>query len=55
MLNSEQREAWDRDGFIVLPDFVSKQQCTDLKAHVEGLLADIDPDNEGAISVFSTT
>lgn len=55
MLNSEQLETWDRDGFVVLPGFVSKQRCAELKAHVEGLLADIDPDNEGAISVFSTT
>ena len=55
MLSSEQLEAWERDGFVVLPDFVSKERCAELKAHVEGLLADIDPDTEGAISVFSTT
>ena len=55
MLSPEQLEAWDRDGFVVLPDFVSKEACADLKAHVEQLLADIDPETEGAISVFSTT
>ena len=55
MLTPEQSEAWERDGFLVLPDFVSNERCAELKAHVEDLLASIDPDTEGAISVFSTT
>ena len=55
MLTAQQLEAWERDGFLVLPDFVSNERCAELKAHVEDLLAAIDPDTEGAISVFSTT
>ncbi len=55
MLTGEQLSDWERDGFIVLPGFVGRDRCDRLKAHVEALLEDVDPDLDGAVSVFSTT
>ena len=34
MLTADQLADWERDGFLVLPDFVSKERCAELKAHV---------------------
>ncbi len=48
-------ERFDRDGFVVLPDFVDPHRCDELKAHVGELLAAVDPEVDGALTVFSTT
>ena len=54
MLSADQLADWERDGFLVLPDFVDRDRCDALKAHVEGLLAGIDPDGD-ALTVFDTS
>lgn len=55
MLSAEQLADWDRDGFLVLPEFFGADDCNNLKAHVESMLADIDHRIDGDTSVFSTT
>ena len=55
MLSPEQLSDFDRDGFLVLPDFVSKERCAELKTHVEGLLNEIDPDDGAGLTVFDTS
>jgi phytanoyl-CoA hydroxylase len=55
MLTAEQLDDWERDGFLVLPDFFDRTDCDGLKAHVESMLAEIDPQTDGDASVFSTT
>ncbi len=55
MLSSEQHQRWERDGFLVLEDFVPTSRCRELSEHVNELLATIDPTTEGALSIFSTT
>ena len=55
MLAAERLRDWERDGFLVLPDFVPREHCEALKAHVEALLAGIDPERDGGLTVFSTT
>jgi phytanoyl-CoA hydroxylase len=55
MLSAEQLVTWERDGFLVLPGFVDPARCAELKAHTEALLEGVDPDADGAVSVFSTT
>jgi phytanoyl-CoA hydroxylase len=55
VLSPDQLAAWERDGFLVVPGFVGRDRCNELKAHVESMLAGIDPDRDGAVSVFSTT
>ena len=54
MLSADQLADWERDGFLVLPDFVDRDTCDALKAHVEGLLAGINPDGD-ALTVFDTS
>lgn len=54
MLDAEQLAAWDRDGFLVISDFVSRERCDRLRVHVESLLAGIDPHADGSATVFST-
>lgn len=55
MLTGEQLAHWDRDGFLMVPGFVDRDRCDELKAHVEEMLEGVDPGLDGAISVFSTT
>ena len=55
ILSPPQRAAWNDDGFVVLPGFVDGARCDELKAHVEAMLADVDPRAEQALTVFSTT
>jgi len=55
MLSHAQLAAWERDGFLVLDGFVDAGRCAELKAHVESLLAGIDPDADDVTTVFSTT
>ena len=52
MLTPEQLGRWERDGFLVVPDFVPASACDALKAHAEQLIAGFDP--ESVRSVFST-
>ena len=54
MLSADQLADWDRDGFLVLPDFVARRSCDDLRAHVGTLLDHIDPDDD-ALTVFDTS
>ena len=55
MLTADQLANWDQDGFLVLRDFVSRQRCDELRAHVGELLNGIDPMADGSATVFSTT
>jgi phytanoyl-CoA hydroxylase len=51
-LNRDQLTAYDRDGFLVLENFVEAQACDRLRARATALVRDFDP--EGLISIFST-
>jgi phytanoyl-CoA hydroxylase len=53
MLTPDQLAAWERDGFLVVPDFVDHAACDELKAHAEALIAGFDPDE--VTSIFSTS
>ena len=55
MLAAEQLQDWERDGFLVLSGVVPRERCEALKAHVEEMLAGIDPERDGGLTVFSTT
>ena len=55
MLSPEQLATFERDGFLVLPNFVSRERCDELKAHVEGLLDKIDPSDGAGLTVFDTS
>jgi phytanoyl-CoA hydroxylase len=52
MLTSSQLESWERDGFLVLEDFVAPERCDELRARATELIAGFDPDE--IQSVFST-
>ena len=54
ILNDAQLSAWDRDGYIVLPDLVDPSDCDSLKEHVMGLMRDADPQADGELTVFDT-
>jgi phytanoyl-CoA hydroxylase len=45
-------DQYERDGFLVLPDFVSRAACDRLRARAEELVRDFDP--AGIVSIFST-
>jgi len=51
-LTSQQLSDYERDGFLVLPDFVKQEACDDLRARAEKLIHDFDP--RGVASIFST-
>jgi phytanoyl-CoA hydroxylase len=51
-LTTGQREQYDRDGFLVLEDFVAEEACDRLRNRAEQLVHDFDP--VGVISIFST-
>src|SRR4051812_41419302 len=51
-LNAEQLACYDRDGFLVLADFVSAEACDRLRARAAELVAEFDP--RGVVSIFST-
>jgi phytanoyl-CoA hydroxylase len=53
VLSADQRASFERDGFLVLPDFVSKDSCQRLRAQADQLVAAFDPDEQR--TVFSTT
>src|SRR5687767_13229973 len=47
-----QLERYQREGFLVLEDFVAADTCNSLRARAEQLVRAFDP--RGAISIFST-
>ena len=51
MLSSEQRQTWERDGFLVLEGFVDVAECEALMARAGEIVADVDRDIR---SVFTT-
>jgi len=51
-LASEQITSYDRDGFLVLENFVDAQACDQLRARAARLVRDFNP--QGVVSVFST-
>lgn len=51
MLNQQQLSSYERDGFLVLEEFVSPEACDSLRARAEALVSDFDP---SVVSVFST-
>jgi phytanoyl-CoA hydroxylase len=51
-LREEQLKFYDKNGFLVLPDFVSRASCDRLKRRAEELVAAFDPSE--TVSIFST-
>jgi phytanoyl-CoA hydroxylase len=51
MLTPEQLGAYERDGFLVLEDFVAAEECDRLRHRAEELVAAFEPET---VSVFST-
>ena len=51
-LNSGQIAAYEREGFLVLENFVAESTCNGLRAQAEELVRDFDP--AGVVSIFST-
>src|SRR5216110_845443 len=52
ILNKDQLSAYDREGFIVLDDFVSPEACDRLRGRAVELVRDFD--SSGVVSIFST-
>lgn len=50
-MTPEQLAQYERDGFLVLPDFVSAAACDRLRARAEAMVREFEPDS---ISIFST-
>ena len=53
ILTRDQLDAYDRDGFLILPGFADADTCAGLMARAEALVDAFDP--AGVASVFSTT
>jgi phytanoyl-CoA hydroxylase len=51
-MNSDELDQYEREGFLVLPNFVSQSSCDRLRVRAEELVRDFDP--SGVVSVFST-
>jgi phytanoyl-CoA hydroxylase len=51
-LTHEQLAAYERDGFLVVEDFVSRAECARLRERARELVAGFDP--RGVVSIFST-
>src|SRR5438552_2786787 len=51
-VSAEQIAAYDRDGFVILENFVEDNVCDRLRARSEELVRDFDP--SGVVSIFST-
>lgn len=51
-MNPDQISQYERDGFLVLPDFVNPAACDCLRKRAEELVRDFDP--AGIVSIFST-
>ncbi|MEM1334063.1 MAG: phytanoyl-CoA dioxygenase family protein [Actinomycetota bacterium] len=52
MLTSEQIDAYDRDGFLVVPDFLPLEQCARLKTRANEIVDEWEPSGER--TVFTT-
>jgi phytanoyl-CoA hydroxylase len=52
MLTPEQLSAYERDGFLVLEDFVAASECDRLRARADGLVEEFEPGE--VISIFTT-
>ena len=52
VLNSKQLVEYEKNGFLVLKDFVSPSACDRLRARAEVMVCDFDP--SGVASIFST-
>ena len=52
ILSTSQLTSYERDGFLVIEDFIDRQECEALKARAVELVAEFDP--KGVISIFST-
>ena len=57
VLDKDRREAWDLDGFVVLPGFVSPDRVESLRRRIDDLVAGYASQGlpDGAATVFSTT
>ena len=51
IINTEQIAAYERDGFLVLGNFISPESCNRLRARAEELVSEFDP---SVVSIFST-
>lgn len=51
-INSDQIARYQKDGFLVLTDFVTSRECDALRARAEELVREFDP--AGVVSIFST-
>src|SRR6185295_1871347 len=51
-MNSTEIAQYERDGFLVLKDFISPEACNALQARAEELVREFDP--AGVVSIFST-
>lgn len=51
-LTAQQLHTYERDGFLVIEDFVSRSACDRLRARANQLVEEFDP--QGVISIFST-
>ncbi len=57
VLGEDRREAWERDGFVVLPGFVPPDRVESLRHRIDDLVAGYASQGlpDGAATVFSTT
>ena len=57
VLTSSQRTSWERDGFVVLPEFVDNELQVNLRNRIAEIVADYSASGlpDDAVSVFSTT
>ena len=57
VLGEDRWEAWERDGFVVLPGFVPSDRVESLRRRIDDLVADYASQGlpDGAATVFSTT
>ena len=57
LLDADQRSAWERDGYLVLPDFVASDLLGDLRVRIDAIVAGYADGGlpDGAATVFSTT
>ncbi|HEX3083059.1 MAG TPA: phytanoyl-CoA dioxygenase family protein [Pyrinomonadaceae bacterium] len=51
-MNAKHLDQYNRDGFLILEDFVTAEACDTLRARAEELVRDFDP--SGVVSIFST-
>jgi phytanoyl-CoA hydroxylase len=51
-LSAQQLASYERDGFLVIEDFASREECGRLRRRAEELVHNFDP--QGVISIFST-